>query len=244
MTHYAAGAFAELAEAMRTRRFERVQLPYNPHERESERVLLPLAAELGLAVIVMRPFGEGALLRRSPSPAELAPLREFGVETWPQALLKWVLSDERVDVAIPATRDPTHARANAAAGSPPWFGPERARTRGEAGAVKPDESRIVYDGKLIDVAIERWGEHEREIVEHPGAVAIVAVDARGPRRARSPAARAGAEGAAGAARRNGRRRARSRSRRRSASSRRRRASAAASGEPARRSGRRPASAAS
>jgi ADP-ribose pyrophosphatase len=41
----------------------------------------------------------------------------------------------------------------------------------------PDESRSVYDGKLIDVTVERWGEHEREIVEHPGAVAIVAVDA-------------------------------------------------------------------
>ena len=42
--------------------------------------------------------------------------------------------------------------------------------------MKPDESRTVYDGKLIDVTIERWGSHEREIVEHPGAVAIVAVD--------------------------------------------------------------------
>ena len=43
--------------------------------------------------------------------------------------------------------------------------------------MKPDDSRVVYDGKLIDVTVERWGEHEREIVEHPGAVAIVAVDA-------------------------------------------------------------------
>jgi ADP-ribose pyrophosphatase len=42
--------------------------------------------------------------------------------------------------------------------------------------MKPDASRIVYDGRLIDVTVERWGEHEREIVEHPGAVAIVAVD--------------------------------------------------------------------
>jgi ADP-ribose pyrophosphatase len=42
--------------------------------------------------------------------------------------------------------------------------------------MKPDESRTVYDGKLFDVTLERWGEHEREIVEHPGAVAIVAVD--------------------------------------------------------------------
>jgi ADP-ribose pyrophosphatase len=43
--------------------------------------------------------------------------------------------------------------------------------------MKPDASRIVYDGRLIDVTVERWGEHEREIVEHPGAVATVAVDA-------------------------------------------------------------------
>jgi ADP-ribose pyrophosphatase len=43
--------------------------------------------------------------------------------------------------------------------------------------MKPDASRTVYDGKLIDVTLERWGEHEREIVEHPGAVATVAVDA-------------------------------------------------------------------
>jgi ADP-ribose pyrophosphatase len=42
--------------------------------------------------------------------------------------------------------------------------------------MKPDESRIVYDGKLIDVALERWADHEREIVEHPGSVAVVAVD--------------------------------------------------------------------
>jgi len=45
--------------------------------------------------------------------------------------------------------------------------------------VKPDESRVVYKGRLIGVAVERWGDHEREIVEHPGAVAIVAVDREG-----------------------------------------------------------------
>ena len=42
--------------------------------------------------------------------------------------------------------------------------------------MKPDESRTVYDGMLVDVTLERWGDNEREIVEHPGSVAIVAVD--------------------------------------------------------------------
>ena len=49
--------------------------------------------------------------------------------------------------------------------------------RRRVGSVKPDASKKVYDGKLVGVTVERWGEHEREIVEHPGAVAIVAVDA-------------------------------------------------------------------
>ena len=44
--------------------------------------------------------------------------------------------------------------------------------------MKPDDSRKVYEGMLVDVVVERWGAHEREIVEHPGAVAIVAVDAQ------------------------------------------------------------------
>ena len=45
--------------------------------------------------------------------------------------------------------------------------------------MKPDDSRTAYDGKLFDVTVEQWGEHEREIVEHPGSTAIVAVDVEG-----------------------------------------------------------------
>jgi diketogulonate reductase-like aldo/keto reductase len=127
VTHYAPAALPDLAAALRRGTFDTVQLPYNPHEREVERELLPLAAELDVAVIVMRPLGGGDLVRSRPSAAELEPLRAFGVETWAQALLKWVLSDERVDVAIPATGRPERTAENAAAGSPPWFGPDERR---------------------------------------------------------------------------------------------------------------------
>ena len=124
VTHSSTAAYDELGEALQTQRFGAVQLALNPREREAERRLLPLAAELGMAVIVMRPLGGPGSLLPAPPVDELEPLRDFGVETWPQALLKWALSDERVDLVIPATRVPDHARANAAAGSPPWFGAE------------------------------------------------------------------------------------------------------------------------
>ncbi len=121
-THYSAGAFDELAKVMRTGRVSAIQIPYNPVQREVERTILPLAADLNLGVLVMRPFAEGALLRKVPSSQDLEPLRPFGVTTWPQALLKWILSDPRCHVAIPATSSSERMGDNALAGNGPWFG--------------------------------------------------------------------------------------------------------------------------
>jgi aryl-alcohol dehydrogenase-like predicted oxidoreductase len=101
-THYSASAFDELEQVMRTGRVDAIQIPYNPEERAAEKRILPLAAELDLGVIAMRPLGGGALVRRHGA----------------GELLKWTLSDERVHVAIPATADPGHARANVAVALP------------------------------------------------------------------------------------------------------------------------------
>jgi ADP-ribose diphosphatase len=46
-------------------------------------------------------------------------------------------------------------------------------------SLQPDSSRRVYQGRRLGLTVERWGENEREIVEHPGAVAMVAVDTEG-----------------------------------------------------------------
>ena len=123
-THYLSSAFGEMARVMRTGRIGAIQVPYNPSAREVERAILPLAAERGLGVLVMQPLGEGALARRQPPAEALEPLHRFGVRTWPQALLKWTLSDARVTAVIPATSSVDRVIENAAAGEPPWFGPD------------------------------------------------------------------------------------------------------------------------
>ena len=122
-THYREDAFDELMTVMRSGQIQCVQVPYNPFERRCEREVLPLAAELGLGVIAMRPFAEGALLRREPRDPGV--LRALGAQTWSQALLKWTLSDPRVHVAIPATGKVEHAASNCAAGDPPWLDEEQ-----------------------------------------------------------------------------------------------------------------------
>jgi diketogulonate reductase-like aldo/keto reductase len=120
-THYSPSAFAELEQVMRSGRITAIQIPYNPRERQVEQRILPLAEELGLGVVVMRPLGAGALVRNAPKAQELEPL---GVETWAQALLKYVLSDPRITVAIPASSKAERVSQNAKAGEPPWFGAE------------------------------------------------------------------------------------------------------------------------
>ena len=120
-THYSHGAFAELMQVMATGRVAQIQIPYNAADRVVEAEVLPAAAQAGIGVIVMQPLGVGALAQRAPTAEALAPLERFGVRTWAQALLKWILSDPRVHCAIPATSSVTHMKENAAAGNPPWF---------------------------------------------------------------------------------------------------------------------------
>ena len=124
VTHWSQTAFDELARVMRTGRIQAIQIPYNPWEREVEREILPLAEELGLGVVVMRPFAEGGLMRRQPDAGQLKPLQPFGVRTWAQALIKWILSDPRCHTTIPATSRPGRTTENAQAGDPPWLGPD------------------------------------------------------------------------------------------------------------------------
>lgn len=117
-THYSPGAFGELADVMRSGRIEAIQIPWNPGERDAEAEIVPLAAELNLGVLAMRPLGSGGLGAGPPA----AELRALGVESWAEAVLVWALSDTRVSAVIPATRDPAHAAANARAGEHTGFG--------------------------------------------------------------------------------------------------------------------------
>ena len=102
----------EFEALMRQHPLDVVQLSYNLLDREAEERLLPLAADRGIAVLVNRPFRQGALLQqlqRHPLPGWAA---DIGCRYWAQVALKFVVSHPAVTCAIPATSQVAHLRQN------------------------------------------------------------------------------------------------------------------------------------
>jgi diketogulonate reductase-like aldo/keto reductase len=120
-THYDPGGFDDLCDVMATGRLDMIQVPYNPRRREAEQRVLPLAAELGLGVLTHSPLRYGVL----EHPPARAQIEALGVQTWPQAVLKWITSDPRISCVLTATRTPGRPAENAEAGKAPWFGPDQ-----------------------------------------------------------------------------------------------------------------------
>ena len=115
-------AYPTITDLMRRGQVDTVQIPYNVMNRGVEDELLPLAEELGTGVLVMEPLQKGRYVLDLKQQPDLTPLRDYGIDTWAQALLAWVISDRRVSSTIPTTtrpeRVPENARAAGAAGLP------------------------------------------------------------------------------------------------------------------------------
>ncbi len=110
---------ADIESVMRTQPIDFVQISYNLLDREVEQRILPLAQERRIAVIVNRPFREGALLRSlrgRPLPGWAA---EIGCDGWAQVALKFAVSHPAVTCAIPATSQVAHVRQNMGAARGP-----------------------------------------------------------------------------------------------------------------------------
>ena len=116
VTHYQLGAFGDLERIATKESIDFVQLPYSIVTRDAEARLLPAAAASGVAVLVMRPFEEGALFTRvrgKPLPPWAA---DFDCASWAQFFLKFILGHTAVTCPIPATASAKHVADNLGAG--------------------------------------------------------------------------------------------------------------------------------
>jgi aryl-alcohol dehydrogenase-like predicted oxidoreductase len=116
ITYGYADRLPDMMEIMKTGRIDTIQVSYNLKDRAVEEAVLPLAQDLGIGVIAMRPTGKGLLATGLKTQPDLSPLKEFGIETWGQAALAWLLADPRLSVPIPATTKPWRVTENALPG--------------------------------------------------------------------------------------------------------------------------------
>jgi aryl-alcohol dehydrogenase-like predicted oxidoreductase len=116
ITHYHAGAHADLERLVRTREWDFAQFNYSLAEPEAEARLLPACAEAGVAVVVNRPFAEGALFRKVKGRELPGWAAEIDCASWAQFFLKWIVSHPAVTCAIPGTSRVVHLEDNLKAG--------------------------------------------------------------------------------------------------------------------------------
>ncbi|HYN12670.1 MAG TPA: aldo/keto reductase [Burkholderiales bacterium] len=116
ITHYTSSAYPEVERLLTSGQYDFLQINYSLAERESEQRLLPLALDRKIAVIINRPFAEGALFRATKGKALPPWAAELGIQSWAQYFLKRVVSHPAVTCAIPGTGRPEHMLDNLRAG--------------------------------------------------------------------------------------------------------------------------------
>jgi aryl-alcohol dehydrogenase-like predicted oxidoreductase len=116
VTHYTVNAHAELARVIERERLDFVQFNYSPVTRAAEQRLLPLAAERGVAVLVNRPFEDGALFQAVRGRALPAWAAELDAASWGQLALKFIVAHPAVSCVVPATGNVAHLTDNLGGG--------------------------------------------------------------------------------------------------------------------------------
>lgn len=117
VTHYTVSAHEELAQVLSRERLDFVQFNYSPLTRNAQKRLLPLAADRGVAVLVNRPFEDGALFDRVRGKGLPAWAADFDCTSWGQVFLKYIAAEPAVTCIIPATSKVTHLQDNLAGGA-------------------------------------------------------------------------------------------------------------------------------
>lgn len=115
LTHYTESAFDRLETAMKKHRPDFIQINYSLGEREADERILPLAGDMGIAVLINRPYQSGRLFGLVSGESLPGWAMDFAA-SWGQFFLKFIISHPTVTCVIPATSKPHHMRDNLEAG--------------------------------------------------------------------------------------------------------------------------------
>lgn len=116
VTHYVDSAHDEIAEVVKTHKPDFLQINHSVTNRGIEEKVLPVAKELGVAVLTNRNFNDGALFNQVKGKTLPGWAAEAGISSWAQMFLKYSLSFPEVTAVIPATGKPERQADNLMAG--------------------------------------------------------------------------------------------------------------------------------
>jgi len=116
ITHYTESAYKNLEKIMKKEKPEFVQFNYSIDSRDAEKRLFPAAKDLGIAVLINRPFGGGNLFSKVKGKELPVWTKDFDVNSWGQFFLKFILANDSVTCVIPGTSKPNHLVNNMMAG--------------------------------------------------------------------------------------------------------------------------------
>ena len=105
------GDFAAVEAVLGRERPDFVQIDYSLEDREAEKRILPLAAEVKAGVLTALPFGRGRLFGAVRG-RQIPDWATSFAGSWAQFFLKYLIGDERVTAVIPGTSDPAHMADN------------------------------------------------------------------------------------------------------------------------------------
>ncbi|MEF3080734.1 aldo/keto reductase [Luteimonas sp. SMYT11W] len=119
LTHYLESGHAPLVAAMRARRPDFVQVNYSVNAPQAAQTVLPVAQELGIAVLINRAFDDGKLFARVQDLTLPGWADDVGVTSWSHLFLKFAISHPAVTAVIPATGRPDRQADQLRAGTGP-----------------------------------------------------------------------------------------------------------------------------
>ena len=119
LTHYLESGHAALVAAMRAHRPDFVQVNYSVNAPQAAQTVLPVAQELGIAVLINRAFDDGKLFTRVQDATLPEWADDVGVTSWSQLFLKFAISHPAVTAVIPATGRPDRQADQLRAGTGP-----------------------------------------------------------------------------------------------------------------------------
>ena len=112
ITSTTARRYPELAKVMREEPVDFIGVDYAVDNRESAEMILPLAQELGIAVLSYIPFGRTRLWSRVSGVDVPEWAQEFGADSWGKFFIKYAAAHPAITCVTPATSKAGHMLDN------------------------------------------------------------------------------------------------------------------------------------